>query len=753
MARQRGGARRGRRLAHVAAILAVAALCVVAGAGASTTWQVGDVFAGVASGQYKAYSNAGVFKETLTDGLGGFTTGCSFNPALDKLYTTNFSSSRVVVYNDASPHSIAQTINTALQGGAAAESVVFAANGDFYVGHAGGNLDVQRYNAAGVFQQSYNVATEDRGSDWIDLAADQKTMFYTSEGQRVMRYDVATSTQLTDFALLPGSGAAYALRLLPPGDGSGGLLVAQSSNIKRLNGAGTVVQTYDATGEDSWFSLNLDPNGTSFWAGDFGTNRFYRFNIATGAIELGPIATGGNLFGICVKGELTAAVGSIVLTPATAQNEVGTSHTVTAALTSGGNPLAGELVSFSVTAGPNTGASGTCTPSTCISGSNGQVSWSYTGSGGTGTDTIQACFDDNGTQKCATASKEWIQTNRPPSVDAGTGVSGNEGSAIALDGTVSDPDGDSVTQQWSYAAVTADAGATCTFGSATSVDTTITCTDDGTYTATLTATDGNHPPVSDSTTVTVANVDPTVSITTPVDGQLYPITTAVSLSASLSDAGTNDTHTCSIAWDDGNTTSGTVSESGGAGTCSGSHTFASAGVYTIAVTVTDDDGGSGTDTVMVVVYDPSAGFVTGGGWIDSPAGAYAADPSATGRANFGFVSKYKKGATVPEGSTEFQFQAGSLNFHSDTYQWLVVNSNGCRAQFKGTGTVNGAGAYGFMLWAYDGNCAAEPGPDKFRIKIWNGSDETDVVYDNGFSAYSTGQPLGGGSIVIHTVKK
>ena len=59
----------------------------------------------------------------------------------------------------------------------------------------------------------------------------------------------------------------------------------------------------------------------------------------------------------------------------------------------------------------------------------------------------------------------------------------------------------------------------------------------------------------------------------------------------------------------------------------------------VEATVTDKDGGEGKDTVMVVVYDPSAGFVTGGGWIDSPAGAYTADPSLTGKANFGFVSK------------------------------------------------------------------------------------------------------------------
>ena len=106
---------------------------------------------------------------------------------------------------------------------------------------------------------------------------------------------------------------------------------------------------------------------------------------------------------------------------------------------------------------------------------------------------------------------------------------------------------------------------------------------------------------------------------------------------------------------------------------------------------------------------------------------------------------------MPEGQTEFQFQTGDVNFHSSTYQWLVVNSNGCRGQYKGSGTINGTGSYGFMLWAYDGNCTAEPGPDKFRIKIWNDADESDVVYDNG-AAYPNGQPLGGGSVVVHVKK-
>src|SRR3989344_9264919 len=177
---------------------------------AATIWNVGDVFAGVAGGSYNVYDNSGVFKETITDGLGGFTTGCAFNNDLSKLYTTNFSNTKVVVYDDPSPHAISQTVDTgAINPGGQSESVVFAANGDFYVGHPDGDDDIQRYDSAGVYQQSYDVGTENRGSDWMDLAADQKTMFYTSEGRLVKRYDVSgAGAQLADFAVLPGSGTA-----------------------------------------------------------------------------------------------------------------------------------------------------------------------------------------------------------------------------------------------------------------------------------------------------------------------------------------------------------------------------------------------------------------------------------------------------------------------------------------------------------------------------------------------------------------
>ena len=116
--------------------------------------------------------------------------------------------------------------------------------------------------------------------------------------------------------------------------------------------------------------------------------------------------------------------------------------------------------------------------------------------------------------------------------------------------------------------------------------------------------------------------------------------------------------------------------------------------------------------------------------------------SPTGKATFGFVSKYKKGADVPTGNTEFQFKAGDLNFHSTSYDWLVVTGSDF-AKFKGSGTINGQGDYKFQIWAGDND------PDTFRIKIWyeDGGGEV-VVYDNG-----PDQEIGGGSIVVHTAKK
>lgn len=282
-------------------------------------WEIGDVFAAVGNGNYKVFKNDGRFLETLVGPFSRFTTGCSFNPDLTKFYGTYFSNTKVVAFDDIHPHGILQVVNTnAMSPTGHSESVVFDAAGNFYVGHPDGNDLIHKYDVAGNLIVTFAVAVDNRGTDWLDIAADQKTLFYTSEGRAIQRFDTVENIQLENFAVLPGEGLAFALRLLPPWDGSGGLLVADEFNVKRLDSTGNVVQIYDRPNADSWLSLALDPNGTSFWAGTFDVgfelnNDIYRFNIETGDLEVGPIPSGGDLFGLCTKGEPTAGISPLLI--------------------------------------------------------------------------------------------------------------------------------------------------------------------------------------------------------------------------------------------------------------------------------------------------------------------------------------------------------------------------------------------------------------------------------------------------------
>lgn len=114
---------------------------------------------------------------------------------------------------------------------------------------------------------------------------------------------------------------------------------------------------------------------------------------------------------------------TITLSPATDQGPVGQYHLVDARVTdpTTGQPLSGALVSFSVVSGPNTGVTGQCSHSififppdfTCNTDNDGEVKWSYRGTGGVGHDVIEArvSVPSNtfpGTQEVSTtASMDW----------------------------------------------------------------------------------------------------------------------------------------------------------------------------------------------------------------------------------------------------------------------------------------------------------------------------------------------------------
>jgi Ca2+-binding RTX toxin-like protein len=107
--------------------------------------------------------------------------------------------------------------------------------------------------------------------------------------------------------------------------------------------------------------------------------------------------------------------------------------------------------------------------------------------------------------------------------------------------------------------------------------------------------------------ITVANAIPVVTISSPTAGSLFKAGASVSLSSSFTDTGMLDTHTCSIAWGDGKTSTGTVKESGGSGTCTGSHVYA-VGNFTATVTVTDQGGAAGSKTVAFSVTQTGHGL-------------------------------------------------------------------------------------------------------------------------------------------------
>lgn len=251
-----------------------------------------------------------------------------------------------------------------------------------------------------------------------------------------------------------------------------------------------------------------------------------------------------------------------------------------------------------------------------------------------------------------------------------------------------------------------------------------------------------------------ATVDVKIDKTAPVLGLIkapalpVPVGTNVIVNDTFIEALSGlDRSSISWDWDDG-TKSGASSISGNV--INGVHKYTTPNIATITLSLKDNAGNfASVKYDYVVVYDTRSGSITGDGWINSPVGAYVADRSVKDKASFSFISKYDKGAKVPTGNMVFHFDTSNFNFKSKSYEWLVISGN--KAMFKGTGTINGAGNYGFILAAIDGNLISKTTPDKLRIKIWNMANG-EIIYDNQpgdpVDANPT-MPVGGGNIVIN----
>jgi DNA-binding beta-propeller fold protein YncE len=268
----------------------------------STSFGIGDVFVAVGNGQVQWRLPDGTLNATLDTGLGGYTTGMAFDKVPGNLYVTNFSAGAVTRFDPQG-----NRLGTFGSGyNSSPESIVFDAAGDALVGHASGSRDVLRFDGNGQFRALYDVPTGPVGSDWIDLAVDQCTLLYTSEGASIRRFNVCTNTPMSDLTGVLSQ--AFALRILP---GSQGILVADRTTIKLVDNfvGGGVTKFYDAPGQDCWFALNLDPDGSSFWSADFCTSMVFKFDIASGTV-LQSFSTGTpsrTVFGLVVNGEFSQA--------------------------------------------------------------------------------------------------------------------------------------------------------------------------------------------------------------------------------------------------------------------------------------------------------------------------------------------------------------------------------------------------------------------------------------------------------------
>lgn len=123
---------------------------------------------------------------------------------------------------------------------------------------------------------------------------------------------------------------------------------------------------------------------------------------------------------------------------------------------------------------------------------------------------VGACKDDEENQT----------PGSPPTVKAGTDLSGTVGNTISLRGIANDPDGDQLTITWSI--VSSPATSNASIGNSANLNTSFVPDAAGPYTITLTANDGNFAPVTDEIIVTaMAGVgEPPVAIIVDENGQL-----------------------------------------------------------------------------------------------------------------------------------------------------------------------------------------------------------------------------------------
>jgi hypothetical protein len=177
-----------------------------------------------------------------------------------------------------------------------------------------------------------------------------------------------------------------------------------------------------------------------------------------------------------------------------------------------------------------------------------------------------------------------------------------EGSAYTLGvAGVTDPSSADTAAGFTYAFDCGSGSGYGAFGTATSV-TCAAAPDNGSRAVGVKIRDKDGGISTYTSSLSIANVAPTVKIIGPSSGTIYKSGATIIVSVTFTDPGKNDQpHTCSANWGDGTTSTGTVSETLGStsGSCTLTHAYTVSGTFTVTVSVKDKDGGVGTASIIL----------------------------------------------------------------------------------------------------------------------------------------------------------
>jgi len=247
------------------------------------TFAPGDVFVSLEPGAVQWWLADGTPRATLTSTVTGLGEGLAFDRS-GNLYVARWRADAMGVTGNTVEkfNNRGQSMGAVGTGYNCDPHTIAFTNADIaYVGQAGCQKSILKFMPGQTNPIEMFPAEEAQGIFWMDLAPDQCTMFYTSVGPNVKRFDVCNNVQMTDFNIvaLPGP-FTHDLRLLP----DGGVVVANGEVITRLDAAGLVVRTYQGSPESTlWAGLDLVGDGT-FWVANYFTSTIYRFDLATGNI-------------------------------------------------------------------------------------------------------------------------------------------------------------------------------------------------------------------------------------------------------------------------------------------------------------------------------------------------------------------------------------------------------------------------------------------------------------------------------------